>query len=96
MNDAHKTIEVLKSRHPESASELGSLEQQLSRLKRVTGLWRKERPDGPVMLQGNWPPFRILILPNDKKERAAQPDYYLMLGDEPAKEAPKSGGGAGL
>lgn len=79
--DARKTIEALKAKHPESAAELGELEQQLGRLKRATGLWKKERQNGTVMLMGNWPPFRVLVLPNEKKERAGQPDYYLMLGD---------------
>lgn len=93
--DARKTIETLKQKHPESAAELGELEQQLGRLKRATGLWKKERQDGSVMLMGNWPPFRVLVLPNQKKERAGQPDYYLMLGDldEQKKDDGKKGGG---
>lgn len=49
-------------------------------LIRITGLWKSQTKAGETMLSGAVSATsRLLILPNNKKERESDPDYIAFL-----------------
>lgn len=55
---------------------------------RLTGLWKSEKKDGSgTYLAGSLSPSsRLLILPNKKKAKEAEPDFIAYLSQPPEKE----------
>ena len=51
-----------------------------SHLIRLTGLWRSESRQGDTFLAGNISPTsKLLILPNNRKQRESDPDWIAYL-----------------
>jgi len=56
-------------------------------LIRITGLWKSQTKAGETMLSGAVSATsRLLILPNNKKERESDPDYIAFLAPAEKKE----------
>jgi len=55
---------------------------------RLTGLWKTEKKDGSgAYLAGSLSPSsRLLILPNSKKQKEAEPDFIAYLSQPQEKE----------
>jgi len=55
---------------------------------RLTGLWKNEKKDGSgAFLAGSLSPSsRLLIVPNRKKEKEAEPDFIAYLAQPQEKE----------
>jgi hypothetical protein len=51
----------------------------MSDLTYVTGLWENKTKKNATYLSGSLGFARLVILPNEKKERSNQPDYNLFV-----------------
>ena len=56
-------------------------------LIRLTGLWRSETKAGDTMLTGSFSPSsKLVILPNNKKQKESDPDYIAFMAPSEKKE----------
>lgn len=56
-------------------------------LIRLTGLWKGQTKAGGTMLSGSFSPSsKLIILPNNKKEKESDPDYIAFLAPAEKKE----------
>lgn len=53
---------------------------------RIGGLWKNKTKDGKSYLSGNFGTCRILVFPNEKKEKESQPDFSIHLVENKPKE----------
>lgn len=57
---------------------------------RLTGLWRNEGRDGRPYMAGSLGGGRLVVFPNERKERDADPDFVVYL--VPAERREEGGG----
>ncbi len=56
-------------------------------LIRLTGLWKGQTKAGDTMLSGSFSPSsKLIILPNNRKEKESDPDYIAFLAPADKKE----------
>lgn len=57
-------------------------------LIRLTGLWKNETKKGGAYLAGSFnPSLRLVIFPNDRKERENDPDFIAYLSPNERQES---------
>jgi hypothetical protein len=67
------------------------MEEQMSDLLKLGGLWKNQTKDGEMMLSGSLGyNINIKIFKNGYKDKENDPDYILYLAPKPKKE---EGGG---
>jgi len=56
-------------------------------LIRLTGLWKNTTKAGDTMLTGNFSPSsKLIILPNNRKNKDSDPDYIAFMAPSEKKE----------
>lgn len=52
----------------------------------IAGLWERKTKDGRTYLGGKLGTARLLLLPNQYKQKDTDPDYLLLVADKPKQQ----------
>jgi len=53
----------------------------------IAGLWKRQTKDGKTYLGGKLGGARLLLLPNQYKQKDTDPDYVLLVAEKPKQDA---------